>query len=458
MLTRPWHIQVTSPLHRSKKTWFPPELRQRFLEDLQLQGMSARTQQAYTRVVRLLSQHYQKSPDQITEEELRQYFLHVKNVKHWSRATMTQSICGIKRFFEHTLQRDWTTLQIVRPAKEKRLPVILTREEVRLILNAIRLLRYRACLTTIYACGLRLKEGTHLQVADIDSPRMLVHVHLPHDLNPLARAHQKLVYDLLFQASAATLQTLARDPKFIGGQLGMVGVLHTWARDLSYHLHVHYLIPSGGLDPTTGQWHPTRSKFLLPIKALGTIFRAKFRDALVKTGLFPQVNPTMWQKPWVVHSQPVGDGKTALQYLTPYIYRVAISNRRLVSMQDGKVTFSDKPRKKPWKTMTLDVMSFMQRFLQHVLPKGFQKVRSFGFLHPSANKRFNAIKEQLAEKISETIDKTEQNSTESQETSSKRHTPDAPGICPHCGAALRYIGRLPRCPTIETPEQQRGPP
>jgi site-specific recombinase XerD len=178
MLTRPWHIQVTSPLHRSKKTWFPPELRQRFVDDLQLQGMSARTQQAYTRVVRLLSEHYNKSPGQITEEELRQYFLHVKNVKKWARATITQSICGITFFFEHTLPRDWTTLHIVRPAKEKRLPVILTVEEVRRILSAIRLLRYRACLTTIYACGLRLKEGTHLQVADIDSPRMLVHVRL----------------------------------------------------------------------------------------------------------------------------------------------------------------------------------------------------------------------------------------------------------------------------------------
>jgi site-specific recombinase XerD len=178
ILKRPWKIHIKSPLPRSKKNYFPPKLRQRFIEDLQLQGMSARTQQAYTRVVRLLSEHYQKSPAQISEEELRQYFLHVKNVKHWSRATMTQSICGIKFFFEQTLHRDWTTLHIVRPAKEKRLPVILTVEEVRRILSTIRLLRYRACLTTIYACGLRLKEGTHLQVADIDSARMLVHVRL----------------------------------------------------------------------------------------------------------------------------------------------------------------------------------------------------------------------------------------------------------------------------------------
>lgn len=178
MLKRPWTIHIKSPLPRSKTTYFPPKLRQRFIDDLQLQGMSERTQQAYVRAVRQLAEHVQKSPADISEEDLRHYFLHVKNVKHWSRATMTQSICGIKFFFEQTLQRDWTTLHIVRPAKEKRLPVILTREEVRRILSAIRLLRYRACLTTIYACGLRLKEGTHLQVADIDSSRMFVHVRL----------------------------------------------------------------------------------------------------------------------------------------------------------------------------------------------------------------------------------------------------------------------------------------
>jgi site-specific recombinase XerD len=178
MLTRPWTIHLKPPVRRSTTTYFPPELRQRFIEDLQLQGLSARTQQAYVRAVRQLSEHVQKSPADISEEELRHYFLHVKNVKHWSRATMTLSICGIKRFYEQTLKRDWTTLHIVRPAKEKRLPVILTREEVHRILSTIRLLRYRACLTTIYACGLRIKEGTHLQVADIDSARMLVHVRL----------------------------------------------------------------------------------------------------------------------------------------------------------------------------------------------------------------------------------------------------------------------------------------
>lgn len=161
-----------------RTSYFPPELRQRFTEDLQLQGLSTRTQQAYARTVRQLTDHVKKSPAEITEEEVRQYFLHVKHVKHWSRATMTQALCGIKLFFERTLRREWQVLEVIRPAKEKRLPVILTVEEVRCILSTVRLIRYRACLTTIYACGLRLKEALNLQVSDIDAARMLVHVRL----------------------------------------------------------------------------------------------------------------------------------------------------------------------------------------------------------------------------------------------------------------------------------------
>jgi integrase/recombinase XerD len=152
-------------------------LQQRMIEDLQLRGMSARTEQMYVRAVRQLAQHYHKPPDQISDEELRQYFLYVKNVKHWSRSGTTIALCGLKFFYEHTLERSLATLQLVRPPREKKLPVVLSREEVRQVLSQVRLLRYRTCLTTIYGCGLRLQEGTHLQVSDIDSARQLIHVH-----------------------------------------------------------------------------------------------------------------------------------------------------------------------------------------------------------------------------------------------------------------------------------------
>ena len=152
------------------------ELRKRMIECLQLRGLSERTQEMYVRAVRQLAEHYRKSPDLITEEELRQYFLYIKNVKNYSRSASTIALCGIKFFFEHTLNRDWTTLSFVRAPREKKLPVILSLEEVRRMLGCVRRHSYRVCLSTIYSCGLRLQEGTHLQVPHIDSSRMLVHV------------------------------------------------------------------------------------------------------------------------------------------------------------------------------------------------------------------------------------------------------------------------------------------
>jgi site-specific recombinase XerD len=147
------------------------------MEDLQLRGLGIVTQHRYIRAVRLLAEHFQKSPDKITEEEIRDYFLYVKNVRKWSRSTSTIALCGIKFFYENTIKRDWSILHLVRAERQKKLPVILSPDEVRHILSNVRLLRYRVCLATIYSCGLRLQEGTHLQVRDIDSARGLIHIH-----------------------------------------------------------------------------------------------------------------------------------------------------------------------------------------------------------------------------------------------------------------------------------------
>ncbi len=152
-------------------------LKQRMIEDLQLRGLSPRTQDAYVCVVRQLAEHYDKPPDAITEEELRQYFLYLTNGKGVSASAFRGALCGIKFFYQYTLKREWPTLDLVRPAKEKKLPVVLSVEEVHQVLGFVRRRHYRVCLTTIYSCGLRLQEGVHLQVADIDSARMLVHVH-----------------------------------------------------------------------------------------------------------------------------------------------------------------------------------------------------------------------------------------------------------------------------------------
>jgi integrase/recombinase XerD len=153
-------------------------LRQRMIEDMQLRGLSERTQESYIRAVRQLAEYYGKSPDRVSEEELRQYFLYLKNEKHASRSTCTLALCGIKFFYEYTLHRDWPTLSFVRPARERKLPVVLSRKEVCRILGCLRQPHYRVCLSTIYACGLRLQEGVQLQVADIDGARNLLHVRL----------------------------------------------------------------------------------------------------------------------------------------------------------------------------------------------------------------------------------------------------------------------------------------
>ena len=146
-------------------------LRHRMIEDLQLKGYSDSTQTLYVTAVRQLCEHFDKTPGKITEEDLREYFLYGKNVKKWSRSTSTVALCGIKFFYENTIKRPWPTLLFIRPGHEKKLPVILSRDEVHCLLNNIRLLRYRVCLTTIYSCGLRLSEGTHLKVEDIDGDR-----------------------------------------------------------------------------------------------------------------------------------------------------------------------------------------------------------------------------------------------------------------------------------------------
>lgn len=151
-------------------------LRQRMIDDMQLKGLSASTQEGYLNAVRQLAEHFHRSPDQLSEEDLRQYFLYLANEKKAARSTATIAICGIKFFYEQTLRQQWSTLQLVRPPRSKKLPVILSRDEVRRALAAVRIPAYRACLATIYACGLRANEGAHLRVENVDSGRKFLHI------------------------------------------------------------------------------------------------------------------------------------------------------------------------------------------------------------------------------------------------------------------------------------------
>jgi integrase/recombinase XerD len=153
-------------------------LRQRMIEDMQLRGLSPCTQRAYVRVVHELAEYYHRSPSQISEEELRAYFLYLKNEKRLARSSCTVALCGIKFLYEYTLKQAWPVFELIRPAKEKKSPVVLSVEEVRQILRCIHKPHYQVCLNTIYACGLRISEGVGLQVREIDSARMQLHLRL----------------------------------------------------------------------------------------------------------------------------------------------------------------------------------------------------------------------------------------------------------------------------------------
>jgi hypothetical protein len=260
-------------------------------------------------------------------------------------------------------------------------------------------------------------------------PCFLVGVTVPHQLNGLIRSHQKDLYRLLFSASAEALKKLAADSRHLGAQPGMLGVLHTWGRDMGYHPHVHYVVPAGGID-ATGRWIPTRyENFLVPVQALSLIFRAKFRDGLKALGLFDQVPPEVWKKPWVIHCKPAGRGGEVIRYLARYIYRVAITNNNIVSLRNDRVTFRYQPvHTKTCKTMTLPAPAFMARFLQHVLPRRFAKVRYYGFLHPRSRAKLAAVRRQLALPA----------------YTPPADVPSAPMRCPHCDAPLLLIEKLPR--------------
>jgi hypothetical protein len=274
-------------------------------------------------------------------------------------------------------------------------------------------------------------------------PYFLLTFTLPGALRETTRSHQKWVYRLLFRASAEATQQLAQDPRLVGGQIGLVGVLQTWSRDLGYHPHVHYLVPGGGLAKDGRSWLSSRKFFFLPVKPLGILFRAKFRDGLRKTDWYQQVPREVWRQDWVVHCQPVGSGVAALKYLAPYVFRVALSNRRLRKLTGGQVTFEVRDSQSgAMRICTLPAEEFMRRFLQHVLPRGFVKVRYYGFLSSGKRKVLGAIRRLLGCYNLKSL---------------PQDLAKSMGLvlrCPSCGSEMRWVQVIP--PQSRAPPLQRS--
>jgi len=252
---------------------------------------------------------------------------------------------------------------------------------------------------------------------------------VPQKLRGFIRSNQRIGYAAMFEASSQTLKKLAADEKYIGGDLsGFLGVLHTWGRQMPYHPHIHYIVSGGALSKTDGKWHCSRIDFYLPIKAMSKIFKAKFRDIMQKNGLYPQIPPDVWNQKWVVNCQAIGTGEQSIKYLAPYVFKVAISNSRIVKVQDRKVFFKYRKNKSNrWRTMALNVMEFMRRFLQHVLPTGFMKVRYYGFMSHSSSVSLDKIAALIELAFGFKIVMAKNNIE-----------PLEPITCPHCGGNLVY--------------------
>jgi Putative transposase/Transposase zinc-binding domain len=221
---------------------------------------------------------------------------------------------------------------------------------------------------------------------------------LPAELRALARRHQRLVYGALLREAAASVQAVTEDRAWVGGTPGILAVLHTWSRTLDYHPHVHLLVTAGGLTPDGAAWiRPAHPRFLLPGYVLSPIFRAKMRDALTRAGLAAGLDARVWQRRWTVHVARAGSGAHATLYLSRYVYRVALTNRRLTRFADGRVTFQyTHGRTHTTRSLTLPVNAFLTRVLQHVLPRGFTKVRWYGLLSAGRRADLDRARDRLA--------------------------------------------------------------
>ena len=311
--------------------------------------------------------------------------------------------------------------------------------------NSCRNLHCPKCQTSTREKWLRQREQELLPVG---------YYHLvfsvPHELVPLVWQNKKVLFTLLFEAVAATLLEVAADPKHLGAEIGFLSLLHTWGQTLQPHPHVHCVVPGGGLSPDHQRWISSRTHFFLPVKVLSRVFRGKFVAGLrraAKDGqlvfhgeCLPWADPqafgaflrTLFHDDWVVYAKPpFGGPEHVLEYLARYTHRVAISNHRIVAITDSHVTFrwKDYAHHSRQRTMTLTGEEFLRRFVQHVLPKGFPRIRYFGWLANRKHKNLFPLCRLLL-------------------TQTPPPIPELPAsepsvwLCPHCHGPMQVVERL----------------
>ena len=224
---------------------------------------------------------------------------------------------------------------------------------------------------------------------------------VPSELRDIIRKNQKKCYGMMFAASSqAMTEMISSDRHIKGNNSGFFGVLHTWGRQLQYHPHIHYLVPGGAISTSEGSWAPTSEGFFLYYEKLSALYRGKFKALMEKAGLFHLVCPAIWNDGFNVNIEPAGNGENCIKYLTPYIFKVAISQSRIEKVEGRTITItyrkkgSSRPRR-----FKLDAIEFIRRYLQHVLPTGFMKVRYYGFMNPASALSIDEVRLKVMETL-----------------------------------------------------------
>jgi hypothetical protein len=297
---------------------------------------------------------------------------------------------------------------------------------------------------------------------------------VPNELAGLALQNRRVVYGMLFRAASETLLTLGRDPKHLGAELGCLALLHTWGQNLHVHPHLHCIVPGGGLSPDGERWVRCRDGFFLPVRVLSRLFRGKFLALLQSAfdhqqlgfhgNLHELEHPKVWEayletlqnKDWVVYAEPpFGGPEQVLRYLARYTHRVAISNQRLISSKDAKVTFrwKDYAQGSCHRSMTLDAFEFLRRFLLHVLPRGFMHIRYYGFLaNRNRHQKLQRIRSLSGAEASSIQNHPSAVSADNPTSDTSDDAPDELTICPQCKS-----GRLLLVGIIQThPDRARS--
>lgn len=271
-------------------------------------------------------------------------------------------------------------------------------------------------------------------------PYFLLTFTLPHSLHPLIRRHPREVYEALFQAAWGALQASLALPRFGGFEhAGMTAVLHTWGRDLRRHVHLHAIVPGGGLRPD-GTWFSISPQYLVCVQVLSKFFRGKFKDQLRAAGLLGQVPRDVWNEGFNTDVRPNDSGAFGLRYMARYVSRTAISNHRIVSCLDDQVTFTYTPSgTRTTKERTLPAVEFLDRFLQHVVPAGFPRVRHYGLLHHATRQRRESVLEQIHATQDKVTTEAFERSREAVLEPCRRAAQQASPRCPGCHGPLLLV-------------------